>query len=195
MSDLWGYRIPVSAVCRSLDGVHGLLKMQDYFTLGFCLHSILKISQRFWGENGVFDLDNLFWRVVPIAKCLWWCFVHWKLPALQSFFAKKALSMLGFHRNNSELFSTKDLLPQGAYLFGIVPWAALLWKQVCLTTDSASYLVLTWPPCKTMCCVQTCLLNFAHPLSIAILPVLQEVQDSVDASCEIMCVVIYALAF
>lgn len=40
-------------------------------------------------------------------------------PSTSELFCKEGIIMFGFHRNNSEHFNTKDLLPQDGYLLGL----------------------------------------------------------------------------
>lgn len=140
-------------------------------------------------KQGVLYPDNLFWRDVSPAKCLWWCFIGWMLQALQLCMHKfsgshKAIQhslalLLCFYKIIifiiPEVFFHENRRVQPLDLHQSLYLGDLCVRLSVFCTD------LPWNP--------ACL------LSTLILPVLQEVLDSADACCEIMSVVIYTLAF
>lgn len=60
--------------------------MWIYFVLRSCWLAPIqhqKPQKYFRRKQGVLYPDNVFWRAVSPAKCLWWCFLGWMLQALQ----------------------------------------------------------------------------------------------------------------
>lgn len=97
-------------------------------------------------KQGVLYPDNLFWRDVSPAKCLWWCFIGWMLQALQ-------LCMQEFSGSHKAIQNSLALL---LCFYKIIisfndPWGVLPWKQMSPTTGPTSELVLRWPLCQTEC--------------------------------------------
>lgn len=171
--------------------------MWIYFVLRSCWLAPIqyqKPQKYFRRKQGVLYPDNLFWRAVSPAKCLWWCFLGWMLQALQLCVQKFS----GSHKaiqSSSALWLCFYKIIIFFFPFKIIPEVSFHENKWVQPLDLHQSLYLS-DLCVRLSVFCTDLpWNSACLLSTVILPVLQEVLDSADACCEIMFVVICTLAF